>query len=358
MANLADMIGEIYQSAMVYGPPKGGKTQLAGELAMHDEIEGIIWIDIENGVETLMKLPMHAKKKITVIQLPDTRSNPVAANTCLKLVRGTKVAICEEHGVADCPSCKKAGLPMPTYELSKLPSNWVVVFDSITQLTESFISYITQGKPDTYKMQTDDWGDLSKLIAVFLSHIQQAKFNVVCISHEIEAQREDGTDRIVPVAGSRNSSRNSAKAFGHVVYVEVKAKKHVINSTTTGNANVIAGSRSDIDLGAVKDGTASLFPIFAAAAKAAKTKGNDQSNKLGAVSGEGSQKQSDGTVQEEAKQVEQSQEQPEQAKASEEQVVVADGNANESSPVDHAAVLAAMPSLMERIKYKKQHGIK
>jgi len=82
----------------------------------------------------------------------------------------------------------------------------------------------------------------------FLSHVQQANYNVICISHETEAELEDGKTKLVPVAGTRNFSRNTAKYFDHVVYAEVKNKKHSFYSSTTSASNLNTGSRTGIVL--------------------------------------------------------------------------------------------------------------
>lgn len=230
---------------LIYGPPKTGKTELAGALA---EYKKLLWVDLENGYTTLLKFPQEWKERIEIISLPDTRSFPIAIETCLKMVKGMKVSICEEHGKVACPSCTTQKKPAVEVELSKLDSDTVVVFDSLTQLTNSAIAHITKGKPDDYKMEFDDWGNLGKLMEIFLSHIQQAPFNVVCISHETEAELEDGKLKLVPVAGSRTFSRNVAKYFDHVVYAEVKNRKHNFLSSTTSAINLNTGSRTGIVL--------------------------------------------------------------------------------------------------------------
>lgn len=230
---------------LIYGPPKTGKTELAGALS---EFKNIIWFDLENGWTTLLKLPEEWKARIEIISLPDTRSFPIAIETCLKVVKGTKVSICEEHGKVACPTCRKQEKPAVDVELNALGEDTVVVFDSLTQLTASAIAHITQGKPDDYKLDYSDWGNLGKLMEIFLSHIQQAPYNVVCISHETEAELEDGKVKLVPVAGTRAFSRNTAKYFDHVVYAEVKNKKHNFYSSTTSANNLNTGSRTGIAL--------------------------------------------------------------------------------------------------------------
>lgn len=235
---------------LIYGPPKTGKTQLAGSLA---EFKKILWFDLENGYATLLKFPEEWKERIEIISIPDTRSFPVAIETCLKVIKGGKVDICEEHGKVGCPLCKKEGKDFSTVELNALGSDTVVVFDSLTQLTASAIAHITKGQPDDYKLDYSDWGNLGKLMEIFLSHIQQANYNVVCISHETEAELEDGKTKLVPVAGTRAFSRNTAKYFDHVVYAEVKNKKHNFYSSTTSASNLNTGSRTGISLESIVD---------------------------------------------------------------------------------------------------------
>lgn len=242
-------------SVLVYGPPKVGKTQLVGQLATK---YNLIWFDLENGSATLHKLPPDAQDRVELISLPDSRSYPIGIETCLKVIKGAPVIIDEETGKV-VPK-KLEGKTYVEVELNKLSNDTIVVFDSLTQLTNSAIAHITKNQPDDYKLQFDDWGSLGKLMDIFLSHVQTAKFNVVCISHETEAELEDGKVKIVPVAGSRAFSRNTAKYFGHVVYCQVTLKKHNFTSSTTALNNIITGSRTDVTM--EKMAEPSLIPIF------------------------------------------------------------------------------------------------
>lgn len=243
------------QSVLVYGPPKVGKTQLVGQLATKFNL---IWFDLEGGSATLHKLPEAAKENVELIVLPDSRSYPIAIETCLKVIKGGPCIIDEETGKVVLK--KMEGRNYTEVHLNSLSSDTIVVFDSLTQLTNSAIANITKNQPDDYKLNYDDWGNLGKLMDIFLSHVQVAKFNVVCISHETEAELEDGKVKIVPVAGTRNFSRNSAKYFGHVVYCQVNLKKHSFSSSTTAINNIITGSRTDVATEKMEE--ASLIPIF------------------------------------------------------------------------------------------------
>ena len=121
----------------------------------------------------------------------------------------------------------------------------LIVFDSLTQLSNSAVAFITKSQPDDYKLNYDDWGNLGKLLDIFLSHIQQAKYNVVVISHETEAETEGKKKTLVPVGGTRNFSRNIAKYFDHVIYAERKNKKHVFASSSCYATTILTGSRTD-----------------------------------------------------------------------------------------------------------------
>lgn len=242
---------------LVYGAPKTGKTELVGKLA---ERFNLLWFDLENGSNTLLKMPQEWKDHINLISLADTRSYPIAIETCLKVIKGAPQEICEQHGKIGCALCKKDSKPFQRVCLDELGPKDVVVFDSLTQLTNSATAHITKNQPDDYRLDFNDWGNLGKLMDIFLSHVQQAKFNVVCISHETESEMEDGRLKLVPTAGTRNFSRNTAKYFDHIIYAEVKNKKHGFGSSTGFSNNILTGSRTDVVLEG--NATATLLDVF------------------------------------------------------------------------------------------------
>lgn len=232
---------------LLFGAPKTGKTQLAGTLASAYKI---LWFDLEKGFETLFQLPQASQSNIEIISIPDTRSYPMAVETMLKVIKGQAVSICERHGKVSCMLCKKdresgnAEAAEVRVCLNELDENTVVVVDSLTQLTNSCIANITKNQPEDYKLNYDDWGNLGKLMDMFLSHVQQASYNIVCITHETETELEDGKMKLVPTAGTRNASRNTAKYFDECIYCEIKNKKHVAGSSTTYANNIMTGSRT------------------------------------------------------------------------------------------------------------------
>ena len=70
MAKLSTLSASKTHRCLIYGGPKTGKTLLAGKLAEHYKL---IWIDLENGHDTLFQLPQEWKERIEIISLPDTQ---------------------------------------------------------------------------------------------------------------------------------------------------------------------------------------------------------------------------------------------------------------------------------------------
>lgn len=234
-------------SVLVYGPPKSGKTELVGWLGSSHKL---IWIDVEKGGKTLAKLPPEVKKNIDYYRIYDTPEDPNGIATCLLLITGRPVTFCDDHGRVGCPVCaanKQA--KWHTLELNKLdPAEYIVVFDSATQLTASATAKTVKQfnlKPEQ-KFEFDHWAYQGALLRRFFEYLQNANFNVVVISHETALKLEDGTDKIVPSAGTENFSRNFAKYFGHIVYAQVINKKHKFDSATTAHNKILTGSRTDL----------------------------------------------------------------------------------------------------------------
>jgi hypothetical protein len=250
-------------SVLVYGPPKSGKTELVGELANYFNLK---WLDIENGFETLLKLPPSAQDKIDILSLNDTKDYPIGIETTIKIFKGDPVKVCHIHGKVSCLICAKSPEAQYTsWHLNALnPKTDIVVVDSMTQLTDSAMAFIAKDKPDDYKFDYGDWAHLGKIMSTFLGRVQAAKFNTVVITHETESEMEDGKMKIVPTAGTRNFSRNSPKYFSHVLVAQVTLGKHKFHSTSTSLNNTITGSRTDFDVSKMVNsaGKFSLKGIF------------------------------------------------------------------------------------------------
>lgn len=237
-------------SILLYGPPKSGKTKLVGTAAQLPEIKNIYWFDLENGVETLvhMGLSDEEMEKITVIKLPDTRENPIAIETMLRIFSAKQpVRICEEHGKVNCVQCKdKGGVD---FHLGQCGHNDLIVIDSGSQLGDSAINATCKGKDVMFKPGWDEYGLVAKWLGDILSVIQQAHFtNFVVITHEIALEGDDKKDRMYPLMGSKGFCMKVAKYFGTVAYVHMKLGKHAAGSKSTYRPDVVTGSRVNASL--------------------------------------------------------------------------------------------------------------
>lgn len=254
---LTDKEDSLRERVLVFGGPKAGKTELVARLSEEFYLD---YFDLENGYRTMRKLPKEWQERINLYSIPDTRVWPVAISTILKVVTGLPTKFCVKHGNTICVTCKKDGLPYEQVELNALGGDHVVVIDSGTQLSLSAMSHIKRNDDELSKPVWDDYASQGMLMDQVLSQVQHAKYNLCFITHEVEAELENGGKKLVPVAGTREFSRNTAKYFDHVVYCELKNKKHVFGSATDYSMSVLTGSRGDIAI--EKLTTASLLPFF------------------------------------------------------------------------------------------------
>jgi len=237
----------------LYGPPKTGKTLAAGILA---EFYNVLWFDGDKGLKAIYdNLPPELLKRIIPFKVLDTPDTPMYVRTMLKVVTGRKITMCTDHGIVDCPMCKKEGKNMPTFALNQLPDNWVVVMDSQTQFVTSAGRQITQqlfpGKeaPLDFKFERDQWGSLKNIMDNLGNYIKDLNCNFIGISHETMVETEvPGVKTLAAVAGSDNSSKTFARNYGTVVFTRVVNGKHTYNSATTFAGNIQTGSRSGIAL--------------------------------------------------------------------------------------------------------------
>lgn len=262
LKQLAEAVASIEKnhSILIYGPPKSGKTRLVGTAAKIPEIRRILWIDNENGYETLMNMGLTDEEldKIDLIRLPDTRENPVAIETTLKLFSAkTPISICDAHGKVDCVECAKAKASVTKVCLKDYGHNDLVVLDSGSQLGDSALNAACIGQDITYKPQFDDYGQCGKWLGAILSVIQQCQWtNFVVITHELVDEEEiNGVkkDKIFPLMGSKTFCRRVSKFFGTVVYAHMKLGKHAAGSSSTYKSDTLTGSRVNATLEKSKD---------------------------------------------------------------------------------------------------------
>lgn len=247
--NLDEYAPSAARKILVYGPPKSGKTALAGKLA---EIKRLHYFDGENSIKTLLNPDMlnpEFRKNITVYRMPDTQHFPVFADTLLKVLKGGDIKICHPHGVVSCPKCsREAPDAFTVINVDKFTLDDVLVLDSVSQLAASVMHRITaeQIKKDNndYKPTWDDYYKQGFVLDRIFSITQAAPYNIVCISHEQLVEMENGKKKLVPIGGTSNFSKTFAKYFDDVVYCDIVNGKHLAASSSTYMPNIITGSRT------------------------------------------------------------------------------------------------------------------
>ena len=248
-------------SILLYGPPKTGKTQLVGTAAKIKEFDRIIWVDLENGSETLLHMGLTESEldKIDLIRIPDTRETPRGCETVLKMFSAKEdIKICHSHGKVNCVEAEcKSSDSYTLFNLRKLTHKDLLVIDSGSQLGDSSLSMACLGKPLEFKPGWDEYGLSNKWLGDILSVIQQATFtNFVVITHEMIVEEEvNGVkrDKIFPLMGTKAFCAKVSKYFGTVVYTEIKMGKHAAGSSTTYKANHVTGSRVNVKIEGSKE---------------------------------------------------------------------------------------------------------
>ncbi len=252
---------------LIYGRAKVGKTAFVGKLAQEYKLH---WVDLEDGVKTLLNpdlLPVQFRQNIDVIRIPDTQLVPMAIETLLKVIKGAECRICWKHGKVACVVCSKDTTQTDSFTtvcLDKFTDKDVLVIDSVTQLSLSALNAVIKAEllKDNweYKATFHDYRAQGFMLDRIFGAMQAANFNCVAISHENLVETEGGKELLTPAAGTRNFSRNFARYFDSVVYLDIVNKKHKAFSSTVYDGRVITGSRQAVEI--EKDDNASVLNLF------------------------------------------------------------------------------------------------
>lgn len=250
-ARATQALKETNHSVLFYGPPKTGKTRLVATAAKLPEVKKIYWVDIENGSDTILNMGLTEEelKKFIIFKIPDTRDEPRAIETVLKMVTSKEpLKVCDTHGIVDCAVCAKIeGATFEEFYMRDTKHNELFVLDSGSQLGVSALNASCKGKGASYKPQFDDWGNVGKWLSDFLLVVQQAQFtNMIVITHELLTEGEDKVERIYPLMGTKAFSANVGRYFGTVVYTHFKLGKHAAGSSSTFKSSLITGSRVNV----------------------------------------------------------------------------------------------------------------
>ena len=251
---------------LVYGPPKSGKTDKVAQLA---ETKKLWWFDLEDGFKTVIHSPRIKPEwlnNIEVFRCADTPMAPIGLMTLLKVIKGGEHKICDRHGAINCLECSKnTAAGFTNINVSTFTNNDVLVIDSASQLVNSSMNWIAKDiiakENFDWKPGWDEYGKQGFILNRIYGIVQQAFYNVVCISHEELTDTEvPGQKKITPVGGTSNFSKTFAKFFDDIAYCYIENGKHKIATSSTYRANIITGSRAGKEL--EKMDNPSLLELF------------------------------------------------------------------------------------------------
>ena len=243
---------------LIYGDSGCGKTRLAATAATIPALNRIYYIDLENGSDTIlnMGLPDEALGKIQLYKICDTRKDPHAMSTMLKIFSAREdISLCEEHGRINCLECTRAKKPTQIFNLTKMTHNDLVIIDSGSQLADCGVNALLKGQPEDAILQIQEWGTVNNWLKSILQTVQAGRYtNVVVLTHVLYDEEYSGTGinktlirtKIYPLMGTKTFSTQVGKYFGTIVHLEVKNKKHVGGSSTVYALNTQTKSRLGI----------------------------------------------------------------------------------------------------------------
>lgn len=266
--NLDEFEDEEVVKAILYGPPKVGKTALAAGLAKYGY--RLHWCDLEHGRKTLRNpqiLPPQFRKNVDIINIPDHQNFPIAIQTMKAIFKDAlPKKICFDHGTINCAKCtSNKDAHWTTLDLAKFTRRDILVIDSFTQLGQSAVNNAVQAEikkqGENYKFEWDDYRVQGYALDNIAGKIQVAPINVIVISHETDTERaDDKPEKLAPTAGTRNHSKTVAKYFDEVAYMYIQNGKHRIANETTFRAGVQTGGRTGVKLAELPE--MDLLPLF------------------------------------------------------------------------------------------------
>lgn len=245
---------------LIYGDSGSGKTRFAATAAMIPEIRKIVWLDLENGKDTILSMGLSdaALQKIQLFSMLDTRKDPFVMNAILRMFSSAQdVPICEAHGKMNCVKCMQEKAAFQQFNLTKLTHNDLVILDSGSQLTDCGVNALLKGQPEDAILQIQEWGTVNNWLKSILQVVQVGRHtNFVVLTHVLYDEEYTGTGpnkqlvrtKQYPMIGTKTFSTMVGKYFGTIVQLEISGSKHKGGSSTTYRPNVQTKSRLNIEI--------------------------------------------------------------------------------------------------------------
>ena len=240
-------------SILLYGRAFSGKTYAAAQLALLPEITKITWLDLNNGLDTIlnMGLPDEALKKIEIIQLADSRINPTMMKQLMQMLSSRDGFVI--NGVKFC--------------IPKMTFSELLVIDSLSDIASAAINQVMKDSPlEVSKLSSPKWGEVNGFLLPLFQIIQHTKNTfILCLAHTLEKEKEDPFIKdktyteIIPQCGTEPFSRKVGTFFGTVIYMTNEGGNFKMGCGSKYKRHVLTGSRLAIEVEKEKGGLLTLI---------------------------------------------------------------------------------------------------
>ena len=249
----ADPNLEEKQTAIFYGDSFSGKTWGAAQLARRYKL---LWLDLEDGWKTVKAaIPPEFYSNIIMLPLEEKLASGTMAKDVYAALSKPKFKYYPDEKRINVPTMGKE-MEVEEYAWEDIDTSWVVVLDTFSALSDSSMQHYLGPNPGDMVFKKKEFSHYD-FQGLYLNNVIAAGKKLPChfvvISHQEQLEQEDGTDKLTPTGGTRNFSRKIPRKFDHAVHFKLYNKRHVVNTVTTNDNKVIAGSRNNVDISVAED---------------------------------------------------------------------------------------------------------
>lgn len=245
----------------LYGEPGAGKTALALDLANHGF--NVHLLDLEHGSDVAQIVVEDENfSNVDIYEINDGPTNPNAIKLVSRILNCSgEISFCVKHSRTICKECEKDGGEFEHINAKEFSSNEVLVIDSATQLISSAVTHSSGARKvlESKKLDWDNWNDLGQLMDFVFAKAQKANFPVIFIAHELTIPLPDGSQKLSPIGGTLNYSRNFTRFFNNVIRCSVKNGTHRLQSLPKDNTKAKAKNRFNLDINECENGLADIL---------------------------------------------------------------------------------------------------
>lgn len=253
VSNLEEEFENLNLRILAYGPSKARKTWWACTAA--EAGFNVILLNADNNISILKNLSPEAKKRIAVVNIHDSLTDPCCSVFLTMFLSGRKF-VWDNKARKIVTPMSKVNIEHPHFviDASKLDSNTVLILDSWTRNAHSlFVRYCKENKINMSKAEEADnrWEGFryTKALAEWqLNQLQDLGSHVITIGHQSNYEKsrdEKSSDgrirkivewsRVQPISTSGPAAMLLSNHFSDVFYFEISGEMTRIDTTPSKN---------------------------------------------------------------------------------------------------------------------------